>query len=251
MTTQAIPWETIENVFFSWVVAGSGLAGKRVIYQHQRSPRPDSSEGAFITMMFTEFVPFGYDWIDTKDNPAPSGDGGDEIIRIARGVRLATLSLEFFQSKNPDAVGALGMATLANVIAFQPFFRDQLREAGIGILEFGPGRGSPQAVPISLDPRVLLDIHFNVASEVQMTGTFIEFVNATKLDALWTPSTNYAPGQRVVNGGRIFRCLVGGVSADSVGPVDRDPDVIDGGVHWFYIGDGEGSDVWIPSDPTP
>lgn len=251
MSIRSINITAIEDMFFSWVVAGSQLAEKRVIWMHQRSPRPDSSDGAFITMQWRELAPFGYDWIDTKDNPSPSGDGGDEILRIARGQRIGVLGIECFASKVPDAVSALGLAILADVIAYQPFFRAAISDVGIGILEYGPARGGPMPVPISLDPKVLLDIHFSVASEVQITGTFIQFVSVTKTDTPWAPLTAYSIAQRVVNGGIVYKCIVAGVSAASGGPTTRGANIVDGTVHWTYVGDGEGSQLWIPSDPTP
>lgn len=255
--TQAIPFNAVEDAIFSWIVGGSGVPAKRVYWMHQRSPRADSSNTPFIAMMFTTLERFGHDWIDVQDNPSPSP--GQEILRIARGLRTATVSVEFFASKVIDpttgaadpTVSTLGISVAANVMAALPLFRDALNAAGVGVLSFGPARATSIAVPVGLDPRARLEIYVNLASEVSVPDTYIEFVDVVANTPSWTPSTQYETPTTVTNVGRLYRLIANGTSASSGGPTTNASDIVDGTAHWKYLGDGTGSDIWSPFDPTP
>jgi hypothetical protein len=249
----SIPWVAFENAIFSWIVGGSGLPAKRVEWDHQRQPRPDSNTTPFIAMMITELQPFGYDWLDIADNPSPSP--GQEIIKFARGQRTCELTLEIYGSKNtlPDGsvAGAIGNTIAADIMASKLFYLTAFNAIGVGILGFGPSRGSPQRVPIALDPRVILTITFSLGSELQMPDTYIEFVNITSLDPSWAPDTLYQRGNNVTNGGIVYQCIATGTSAGSGGPTGRGSGIVDGGTVWNYVADGQGSPIWVPYDPTP
>jgi uncharacterized phage protein gp47/JayE len=56
----------------------------------------------------------------------------------------------------------------------------------------------------------------------------------------WAPTTGYVAtvGARsvVTNGGRAYICITGGTSAGSGGPSGKTTDIIDGTVHWRYLG---------------
>jgi hypothetical protein len=272
----SIPWTTVEDTFFSWIAAGAavlGLPAKRVVWMHQRAPRPDSNATPFIQMMISQLHQFGYDWIDSADNPTPSP--GNEIIQFARGQRTGILHCEFFASKGADSTGALGGAVFAEVLAQLPFFRPAFRAAGVGILEIGPARGSPQNVPVALDPRWLLDVTFSVGSEVQQPNTYIEFVDIQDNTPIWKPDTDYlrsnqvtnvgnlyqciatgtsgaidpswatshgyALGVQITNAGNVYQCITAGTSASSgPGPNTTGSDITDGTAHWEFLGIGTG-----------
>lgn len=57
----------------------------------------------------------------------------------------------------------------------------------------------------------------------------------------WTVSTVYSPGDRVTNSSRAYHCVTGGTSASSGGPITAPSggaDIVDGTVHWKYLGEG-------------
>lgn len=58
--------------------------------------------------------------------------------------------------------------------------------------------------------------------------------------AAWVPSTNYLVFARVTNASRVYQCITAGLSAGSGGPTTTADDILDGTVHWQYVGDGTG-----------
>lgn len=58
----------------------------------------------------------------------------------------------------------------------------------------------------------------------------------------WAPSTNWVAGEVCTNGGGIYLCTVEGDAASSgPGPIATTADVVDGTLHWFYVGPGTGT----------
>lgn len=55
----------------------------------------------------------------------------------------------------------------------------------------------------------------------------------------WVALTSYAIGDRVTNNGNIYQCIVAGDS--DAGPTTEGEDIIDGTVHWRFLGEGEGA----------
>lgn len=247
--SDATNFTPLEDALFTWVVNATEIPAKRVVWEHQRAPRPDSSTTPFIEMMITELRKFGYDWEDVSDNPSPSP--GAEIIRTARGSRVCVLSIQCFSKYMIGGTVQNAMSALNDIVSFFPFAADALRANDIGVMEFGPWRGGPLPIPIGLDPRAKLDVTFSTSSELSMPDTYIQYVSVTKLDTQWVASTHYGVAQRVTNDGKVYKAIVAGTSASSGGPTTRDPNITDGTAHWKYVGDGPGSQLWIPSDPTP
>ena len=61
----AIPWATVEDAIWTWIVAGSGLAGDHVTWAQQTAPRP---AGAFISLRLTMLDRKGRDFFERTDN---------------------------------------------------------------------------------------------------------------------------------------------------------------------------------------
>jgi hypothetical protein len=51
----------------------------------------------------------------------------------------------------------------------------------------------------------------------------------------WAGSKSYAVGRYVHNGGNVYRCTAGGVSAASGGPTGTGASITDGGVTWTFV----------------
>ena len=70
--------------------------------------------------------------------------------------------------------------------------------------------------------------------------------------AAWAPTTAYAVGARVTNGGNAYQCTTAGTSASSVGPSGIVSPIVDGSVIWLYLGGGTGAiDVAAASVSPP
>jgi uncharacterized phage protein gp47/JayE len=57
----------------------------------------------------------------------------------------------------------------------------------------------------------------------------------------WAPTTAYNVNDRRKNSGRCYKCITAGVSDGAGGPTTTADDIIDGTVHWRYLGEGEGA----------
>lgn len=57
-------------------------------------------------------------------------------------------------------------------------------------------------------------------------------------DPLWLPSvpSHYTVGQQRYNGAEVYECITEGDAAVAVGPVGRGADIVDGTVHWKWVG---------------
>jgi hypothetical protein len=169
----AIDWTKVEDAFFDWVVAGTGLAEDKVIWSHQGSPRPDAP---YVSLMISSVQRAGRDWIDTYDNPSPVP--GQEIIRKARGPRFCALSIQCFTYY--DMISQQGpMQILTDLIASLPLHRYALHRAGIGISDFGSIGTVGGMLNSQLESRAHVDLEFHLASEVQGFDTYIEKIIAT------------------------------------------------------------------------
>lgn len=70
-----------------------------------------------------------------------------------------------------------------------------------------------------------------------ITDLIAEFRNQIRdtVPLKWTPSTGYTIGQRVANGGSVYRCVGAGTSAGSSGPTGIGTVITDGSVTWTYV----------------
>lgn len=50
----------------------------------------------------------------------------------------------------------------------------------------------------------------------------------------WANTTGYLAGDLVLNNGCVYKCIVGGTSAGSGGPIGTAPSIVDGSVTWAY-----------------
>jgi len=80
-------------------------------------------------------------------------------------------------------------------------------------------------------------------------GDGVHITSATAFSDSWVASTAYAPGSQVYNTGRLYVCVIGGVSAASGGPSGTSAGIVDGGVTWDYVSTGVG--LQEPLDPIP
>ncbi len=56
------------------------------------------------------------------------------------------------------------------------------------------------------------------------------------LPSAWTPSTAYAVGDKVTNGGMAYECATAGTSAGAGGPAGTGTGIVDNTCQWDYLG---------------
>lgn len=103
---------------------------------------------------------------------------GAELKALAQGARKLTVTVQVFGggaegSGSPEAL-------LDTVVAILPIQASSLRAAGVGILDIGPIRSTSGVIDAAiLEPRAIMDVTVSLASEVQLTDTYIERVLVT------------------------------------------------------------------------
>lgn len=143
-----------------------------------------------------------------------------------------------------DAAGSLWSAGEQIYAAFDP---DKALDEALDAVSKITGTFRPQAVAsfvdeiITGDPGTVVAAGWNVATA--STGIIFASVADITLVAVsaWLPTTNYAEGDQVSNGGNVYQCIAPGTSAGSGGPAGTAEDITDGTVHWAFCGPGTAS----------
>lgn len=116
---------------------------------------------------------------------------GQELVQRSRGARRGRLTIQAFAvtptgpvSMNPAAL------LLDGVISALPSQAAALRAAGVGVLSFGPVRSADGVISSTIfEPRAILEVNFNLASEVDATDTWIDRAVVTPtLDGVQKPT---------------------------------------------------------------
>lgn len=168
-------WSTIESAIHAWVVAGSGLAGERVVFSGQNHPRPAKP---FVTIRLDLSGPIGVPWLavsNTAGSPA-----GQEITRTSGSMKTLGVSMQAFSDSaagaaSPQAIlGAVANAAgLASV-------RDALNTANVGVNSIGSVQRIDGVINSTrFEPRATMQVTCSVPAEVSETGTYIETVEVT------------------------------------------------------------------------
>ncbi len=169
-----IIWPTIEEAIHDWIITGSGLTENQVIWSQQSSPRP---VGQYISITIMSVASVGMDWNEVIDNPDP--EEGEEIKILARGTREAALTLQCYggsgigaNSPRARLEGIVSSASLASR-------RDELGDAGVGILFKGPVQTLTGLVGAGLESRAIVEFRLALASEISETATYVESAEVT------------------------------------------------------------------------
>lgn len=64
----------------------------------------------------------------------------------------------------------------------------------------------------------------------------------------WTATTGYVIGDRVVNGGNVYRCTVAGTSGNTGGPTGTGSAITDGNCTWAYLGANGGAVIDVAAE---
>jgi hypothetical protein len=168
---------TIESAIQAWIVAGSGLAGAKVIWAGQGGNRPAPP---YIAIDGIGLNQFGQDWKrHTYDDDA---DPGEEITNYVEGHREIVLSIQCFAT-SPLGTSA-AMAILNSVVAKSrlPTVAAALLAAGVAVRRFDTINALGEVVGATAwEPRAVLTAHIGVASSVNEIGTFIETVETEEI----------------------------------------------------------------------
>ena len=171
-----------ENAIHEWVRLASGLPADHVLWEG-RHPYPS---GTWILMRVTGSRDFGAPWVDRK------ATAGDNVEYTARGLREARLELQCIAGDEGGEASCV--ALLEDVIGKRllPSHRTALSAAGVGLGAVAPVRWIPAGREALFEPRALVEIAVNLASEASETGPAIKHVEVEgtvdgNVITFWTP----------------------------------------------------------------
>ncbi len=166
---------TVENALVAWALAGSGLAAGQVVWADQ--PGAKRPEGQYIALNPIALVAQGHDWLEVEENEESTGDDGEEIRHVGRGVRQLTLSLQCFGGAGTGVASAQALLEQLRAKSVLPTPADLLLAGGLGLAEFGSVRRVGSVInTATFEPRAVAEARFHLASEVSELGTYIETV---------------------------------------------------------------------------
>ncbi len=118
----------------------------------------------------------------TLSDTASTVRAGAERVTKARGVRRVVLSIQVFAGAPHGAATPVALLELVRLAAALPARHAALSAAGVAVASFGPAMSIDGVVGSStFEPRGVLDVQINLASEVSETSTYIETAEVTNL----------------------------------------------------------------------
>lgn len=128
----AISWETVENAIQAWVVAISGLPGRRCIWTYQGGKMPSPP---YITLQIDGVRGIGQPWKKREYDAAT-----DELVIKVTQHQTALLTLQYFADNagTPGTTGREPISTLTDVMAGMDLYEYEIDEAGAGVGEASP-----------------------------------------------------------------------------------------------------------------
>lgn len=170
-----IAWSTLEDALTAWVRAATSLDADHVSWAQQKMPTPP---GAYAKLRLGGVVALGQDWNQSvaAGSPAP----GAELTMFSRGVRQVTLTIQVFAGAPYGSTMPVALLESIRAAAGLPGQRAALVAAGVGLARFLPAMSIDGVVGSStFEPRGVMDVLINLASEVSETATYIETADLT------------------------------------------------------------------------
>jgi hypothetical protein len=156
---------TAENAIHEWVRLASGLPAEAVLWEG-RHPYPP---GTWIQMRVTSSRDFGAPWVDRAKS-------GNDVVYTARGLRTELLELQCIDGAEGGESSCVSLLDLVIRKQLLPTYRAALSLAGVGVGAAGPVQWIPGKLEDRFEPRAVVTIQLNLASEVSETGPAIEHV---------------------------------------------------------------------------
>ena len=162
-----------ENVLHDWLAAKTGL---KVILGDQGGPRPGGA--GYATLKVTEGQTLGQPAeVRRGDNPAPSGNGGDEVEfdAILRGEVLA--QVQVFTTATTGNSSARALLSAARAALELPSQRAAFRAAGLALIDRGTIQDVTALLETRFEGRAALQVRFHAVQKVSEFTGYIATVN--------------------------------------------------------------------------
>lgn len=172
-----------DNAIHDWVRRASGLPADAILWEG-RHPYPS---GTWILMRVVGTREFGAPWVDR------SAEGVGDVKYTARALRTVILELQCIAGDEGGEASCVALLEKVGGKRILPSYRAALSLAKVGVGAFGPVRWVAARRDELFEPRAIVDVELNLASEVSETGPAIKHVQieATvdgETTNFWTPS---------------------------------------------------------------
>lgn len=172
---------TAENAIHDWVRLASGLSADRVLWEG-RHPYPS---GTWILMRVVGSRDFGAPWVDRKAS-------GDDVEFTARALREARLELQCIAGDEGGEASCVALLEAVINKRMLPSHRTALSAAHVGLGSAGAVRWVAAGREALFEPRAIVEIAINLASEASETGPAIKHVQVEgtvdgNVTTFWTP----------------------------------------------------------------
>jgi hypothetical protein len=164
----------IEDALHLWVRSSTGLPAERVIWAHQKGPRP---VGPYAMLQFTDLVTRGQD--ATTHKYVPGNANGSQIVYEHEGWRTLFVQLQFYDCPVVGANTAIALAGAAQLGLTSPKIRPLLNQAGLGNVGRGTVRNLTALLDDAFSGRAIVDARFACTITRLEYETWIETVKLT------------------------------------------------------------------------
>ncbi len=172
---------TIENAIHAELITASGLAGGRIIYEHQNRPALGKAGALreFMTQHYDNLNPVGGATPSQtqRDNPTPSA-GEEILIGTLSDVRFS-VRVTFYAG--PTTGTGSAYERLRSVIAKLGLDSVALRLQAVGVafIEARDVRSVPVVLETEYESRAVADLQFSMTEAAETPETYIETVTVT------------------------------------------------------------------------
>lgn len=168
--------ETIENAIHSELITASGLAGDRIIYEHQNRDAlgKSGSSREFMTILVQDpksLAP-ATPRRTVRDNPTPSA-GAEILIGVATDFEFI-VRVTFYAGPVSGAGSAYDrLTTLIDKLALDEVSL-RLAAASVVFVESGGVRSVPTVLETEYESRAVADLRFRARRSTETPETYIE-----------------------------------------------------------------------------
>lgn len=171
---------TIENAIHAELIIASGLAGDRIIYEHQSAPTLGKSGASreLMTLHYDNLNPVaGATPVQTERmNPDSTlGDGEEMLIGTKADIRFSVRVTMYTGPKSGTGSAYERLRSVCAKLGLESV-AIRLQENAISFIEARDVRSVPVVLETEYESRAVADLQFSMTETAESTETFIETV---------------------------------------------------------------------------
>lgn len=170
----------LEDSLHAWVVAGLGLAAGQVVWDGPNAPAP-AKPYAFLNLVGPTGLGLGGELTDETvlTNPA-----GEEVVLTLAEHQEWVLSVQVIAAPTSGASSAAALLGSARMKLRIPSALDQLRAAGVAVIEVGDTQDLSALFAADIESRAKVDVRLRtVDTATEKTG----YIDRVGISSPWGP----------------------------------------------------------------